>query len=445
MMMASTLCICFFPVFTSHSKVYCLLCRCIFVFFLNNESVSLTVLYCVMARACFVFVCSFFIKPSQLVIQYLLLCDSKHMCGILCVFGHGVGTPESVNQQPCLLPSVLRGAKRLRHRGPDASGVHISPNAILAHERLAIIDPSGKPQPLTNAHGNVWLAVNGEIFNYKELRNELKHPDKFMTNSDCECLLHLYEEHKDGSIAEMLNRLHGMFGFALYDERNGRTIVARDHVGICPLYFGVAVTKNGTDAVWVSSEMKGLHNVCDRFQEVLPGQYWDSKEHTHPTFVPWYQPVWYDPTVIPYAPLNLSLIRDGLEAAVKRQLMTDVPMGVLLSGGLDSSLIAAIALKLMREEDPNAKLHSFVIGLVDSPDLKAARIVADALGTEHHEFHFTVQEGLFALSDVIESLETYDLTTIRAGTPMWLLARKIRSLGFKVVLSGGSFIQTNNS
>lgn len=305
---------------------------------------------------------------------------------------------------------------------------------ILCHERLAIVDPGTGAQPLYNEQGTIALTVNGEIYNHVQLRKELKQPHTYATNSDCEPIVYLYEELGDEFIIK--NMLDGDFAFLISDNKNGTYLAARDPIGVCPLYIGW-----GADgSVWFASEMKCLAKECDRYQEFPPGMYWTSKD---PGFKRWYNPPWFDEH-IPSTPADHQALVRVLDKAVVKRLMTDVPYGVLLSGGLDSSLIAALvarhtAMRVEEEEKSPAwwpRLHSFTIGLKGAPDLIAAKEVAEFLGTIHHEFHFTVQEGIDALSDVIYHLETYDVTTVRASTPMYFLSRKIRAMGVKMVLSG---------
>lgn len=348
------------------------------------------------------------------------------MCGILAVLGVHKGAET-------LRARVLERARRLRHRGPDWSGVYVKDKNILSHERLAIVDVENGAQPLYNEKKDVILAVNGEIYNHKILRKNLKEPGTFFTESDCEVILHLYREHD----YNFLNQLNGIFAFVLVDETRNRYIVARDHMGICPLYMG----RDADGAVWVASELKALHDVCVTFEDFPPGHVYVSDRDE---FIKWYNPKWHDEDWVPTPPLDLVKLREQFEAAVTRQLMSDVPYGVLLSGGLDSSLVSAIAARICSkriEDDQKSsawwpKLHSFSVGLKGSPDLIFARQVADYLQTIHHEFIFTVEEGIDALSDVIYHLETYDTTTIRASTPMYLMSRKIKCLGVKMVLSG---------
>ncbi|MFM1744359.1 MAG: hypothetical protein RLZZ630_296, partial [Bacteroidota bacterium] len=348
------------------------------------------------------------------------------MCGIVAVF-------DLKNEPHALRPQVLEQSRKIRHRGPDWSGIHCSPNALLAHERLAIVDPQSGGQPLFTSDRLVSLAVNGEIYNHRELRAEF--PDyPFQTQSDCEVILALYR--RDGSA--FLEKLNGIFAFALWDEEKQRYLIGRDHMGIIPLYMGR--DKHGN--FYVASELKALEGVCNQLQEFPPGHFFCSDEGTEPK--KWYTREWMTYDGVKDNTSDIKTLREGLEAAVHRQLMSDVPYGVLLSGGLDSSIIAAVtarfAPKRIESGDQQMawypRLHSFAVGLKDSPDLAAARIVADYIGSVHHEVHFTVQEGLDAISDVIYHLETYDVTTVRASTPMYLLARVIKSMGIKMVLSG---------
>jgi asparagine synthase (glutamine-hydrolysing) len=329
-------------------------------------------------------------------------------------------------------------SKRIRHRGPDWSGIYCGEQAILAHERLAIVDPQSGGQPLYSPDGKVVLAVNGEIYNHQEIRD--RQPDyAFKTKSDCEVILSLYKEKG----VNFLEDLNGIFAFALYDSENDTYLIARDHIGVIPLYMG----RDAAGTFYIASELKALEGYCQTIESFPPGHYFYSKDEK-PTR--WYQRDWMDYNNVkdqPSADLDPTVIprlREALEAAVKRQLMTDVPYGVLLSGGLDSSIVSAVAKKYASkriESDGQEKawwprLHSFAVGLEGSPDLAAARKVADHIGTVHHEVHFTIQEGLDAIRDVIYHIETYDVTTVRASTPMYLLSRVIRSMGIKMVLSG---------
>ena len=348
------------------------------------------------------------------------------MCSILAIL--------DVNGDVATLRArALRLSKLQRHRGPDWSGTFTCERAVLAHERLAIVDVLHGAQPLLNAAGTHALAVNGEIYNHRALRAGLRAPYDFATESDCEVILALYRERG----TDFLNDLQGMFAFVLYDAEADRYVVARDHMGIIPLYTG----RDAQGRLHVASEMKALVPVCESVAEFPPGHVLDS-DVGEP--VPYYAPAWRDYDAVAGAPADPAALRSALEASVRAQMMSDVPYGVLLSGGLDSSIIAACAQRFAErrvEDDGRSgawwpRLHSFAVGLADSPDLSAARVVADHLGTVHHEFHFTVQEGLDALSDVVHHLETYDVTTVRASTPMYLMARRIRATGVKMVLSG---------
>lgn len=349
------------------------------------------------------------------------------MCGFVGLLDAKLNTSD-------LRKQVLDMSKKIRHRGPDWSGVYMNEHAILSHERLAIVDPISGGQPLYSPDRKLVLAVNGEIYNHRLLRQQFEGRYEFQTESDCEVILALYQE-KGVSFLEELN---GIFAFALYDSSKNCYFIARDHMGIIPLYMGW----DKLGQFYVASELKSLEGVCTLIKEFLPGHYMLSTEGQE--MKSWYQRDWTQYAHVQKNVSDMPLIRKSLEAAVERQLMSDVPYGVLLSGGLDSSIIAAIAKRLApkRIESGNTKeawwpqLHSFAVGLKDSPDLKAARSMADFLGTVHHEIHFTLEEGLDALRDVIYHLETYDVTTVRASTPMYLLARYIKSMGIKMVLSG---------
>jgi len=363
------------------------------------------------------------------------------MCGIFAIL-NTVEPETDVRKRALLLSS------KLRHRGPDWSGICIQTLGtsssgkptlnVLAHERLAIVGPDSGAQPLYNENGNIALTVNGEIYNHKAIRQTLKDEHEFVTDSDCEVIVYLFEEtQKYGTDeADFINKLDGMFAFVIADKEKKTWLAARDPIGILPLYYGFG--RDGS--VWFSSELKALNNDCEIFEEFPPGHYWSSKSGK---LERWYKPSWFDEH-IPDGKLNLDALRESLDKAVVKCLMTDVPYGVLLSGGLDSSLIAAIAARhaAMRVEDNEKsvawypRLHSFSVGLKGAPDLKFAKEVADFIGTVHHEFHFTVQEGIDALRDVIYMIESYDITTIRASTPMYLLARKVKAMGVKMVLSG---------
>ena len=348
------------------------------------------------------------------------------MCGIVCAF-------NLRGDKDLIRSNVLEMAQKVRHRGPDWSGIYSSDNAILAHERLAIVDPTSGKQPIISEDDLKVIAVNGEIYNHKNLKNRFAADYNFRTESDCEVILALYE--KKG--INFLNDLNGIFAFALYDSSNGKYLIARDHMGIIPLYMGW----DKDDIFYISSELKSLEGVCDKIELFPPGHYLESSSMN---LVKWYDPKWVSYEHVKDSETSIKAIHDSLSAAVKRQLMSDVPYGVLLSGGLDSSITSALAKKFASKRiESNDKqdawypqLHSFSVGLKDAPDLKAARIVADHIGTIHHEINFTVQEGIDAIRDVIYHLETYDITTIRASTPMYLIARAIKSLGIKMVLSG---------
>lgn len=332
-----------------------------------------------------------------------------------------------------LRPLALEMSKKLRHRGPDWSGIYASDNAILAHERLSIVGLNSGAQPLYSEDKKHILAVNGEIYNHKEIRARYADKFNFQTDSDCEVILALYQELGD----DFLEELNGIFAFVLYDEEKDKYLVGRDHIGIIPLYQGYDEHGN----YYVASEMKALVPVCKTISEFPPGCYYGSDD-TKP--VRYYQRDWMEYAAVQGNLTSKEDLTQALEDAVKRQLMTDVPYGVLLSGGLDSSITSAVAKRFaaMRIEDDSQsqawwpQLHSFAIGLEGAPDLKAAREVADKLGTVHHEMTYTVQEGIDAIRDVIYHIETYDVTTIRASTPMFLLARKIKAMGIKMVLSG---------
>jgi asparagine synthase (glutamine-hydrolysing) len=348
------------------------------------------------------------------------------MCGIVCAF-------DLKEKAEGLRPQLLEMSKKVRHRGPDWSGIYANENAILAHERLAIVDPASGKQPLFSPDGKLVLAANGEIYNHRELRKQFEGNYKFTTQSDCEVILALYQ--KKG--VEFLDDLNGIFGFAIYDTARDEYFVARDHMGIIPLYMGW--DKNGT--FYVASELKALEGTCSKIELFPPGHYLHSKDGE---LKRWYNRDWMEYNAVKENETSIAAIKEALEAAVHRQLMSDVPYGVLLSGGLDSSVTSAIAKKYAQkrvESDDKAdawwpQLHSFSVGLEGSPDLAAARKVADHIGTVHHEIQFTIQEGLDAIKDVIYNLETYDITTIRASTPMYLMARVIKSMGIKMVLSG---------
>lgn len=347
------------------------------------------------------------------------------MCGIVCAF-------DLKEKSEDLRPQILEMAKCLRHRGPDWSGIYSDEKAILAHERLAIVDPISGGQPLLSEDKQLVLAANGEIYNHKELKSQFPNYN-FQTESDCEVILALYKEKGDS----FLDELNGIFGFAIYDAENDEYFIARDHMGIIPLYVGW--DQNGT--FYVASELKALEGTCTKIELFPPGHYLSSKKEG---FQKWYERDWMEYDAVKDNETSIEDLKEALEKAVHRQLMSDVPYGVLLSGGLDSSITSAVAKlyseKRIESDDKDAawypRLHSFAIGLEGSPDLAAAKKVADHLDTVHHEVKFTIQEGLDAIKDVIYHLETYDVTTIRASTPMYLMARTIKSLGIKMVLSG---------
>ncbi len=348
------------------------------------------------------------------------------MCGIVCAF-------DLKRPSEDLRPQLLTMAKCLRHRGPDWSGIFSNKKAIMAHERLAIVDPTSGKQPLFSEDKKLVLAANGEIYNHMELRKQFEGKYNFQTKSDCEVILALYKE-KGPSF---LDELNGIFGFALYDAEKNEYLIARDHIGIIPLYMGW--DKDGT--FYVASELKALEGYCTKIELFPPGHYLHSSDGK---LKRWWTRDWMSFDAVQENETSIQDLRDALDAAVKRQLMSDVPYGVLLSGGLDSSITSALAKKYAdkRVETGDTegawypRLHSFAVGLVGSPDLAAAQKVADHLGTVHHEIHFTIQEGLDAIQDVIYHVETYDITTIRASTPMFLLARAIKAMGIKMVLSG---------
>ena len=348
------------------------------------------------------------------------------MCGIVCAFH----LKQSSEQ---LRPQILEMSKSIRHRGPDWSGIFSNENALMGHERLAIVDPTSGNQPLYSEDGRYVLAANGEIYNHAELKKQFEGKYNFQTASDCEVILALYQEKGPAFVDE----LNGIFGFALYDTQEDRYFVARDHMGIIPLYMGYDA--NGT--FYVASELKALEGVCTKIELFPPGHYLSSEDKAP---VQWYQRDWMEYDAVKENSTSIDALHDALSDAVHRQLMSDVPYGVLLSGGLDSSVTSALAKKFAAKrvesgDEQSAwwpQLHSFSVGLEGSPDLAAARKVADHIGTVHHEIKFTIQEGLDAIRDVIYHLETYDITTVRASTPMYLMARVIKSMGIKMVLSG---------
>lgn len=374
------------------------------------------------------------------------------MCGIVSIFNIQEQTPE-------LRQKALRMSQKIRHRGPDWSGIYCGGSAILAHERLSIVDPESGKQPLFSPDKKEVLAVNGEIYNHQEIRK--LYPDyAFQTGSDCEVILALYRDwKKNGKIPSevpaLIEQLSGIFAFALYDAEDDCFLIARDPIGVIPLYIGY----DADNKVYVASELKALEGQCDSYEPFLPGHYVYSerkKSNGKPAMQKYYSRKWMTETPISKQKAETKAekvfkekstvedIREALTDAVKRQLMSDVPYGVLLSGGLDSSVISAIAENYSEHRVENngetkawwPRLHSFAVGLKGAPDLAKARLVAEHIGTVHHEINYTIQEGLDAIRDVIYFIETYDVTTVRASTPMYLLARVIKSMGIKMVLSG---------
>ena len=359
------------------------------------------------------------------------------MCGIVSIFNIKEQTQE-------LRQKALRMSQKIRHRGPDWSGICCKGSAILAHERLSIVDPESGKQPLFSPDGCQVLAVNGEIYNHKDIRQNFSGSYEFQTGSDCEVILALYREMMaktseptSADITAMIEQLSGIFAFALYDSERDTFLIARDPIGVIPLYIGY--DKDGK--VYVASELKALEGQCDSYEPFLPGHFYWSRTQKMQRY---YTRNWFSYDAVKDNGASVADVHDALEDAVKRQLMSDVPYGVLLSGGLDSSVISAIAEKYSAnriEEDCKSpawwpRLHSFAVGLKGAPDLAKARLVAEHIGTVHHEINYTIQEGLDAIRDVIYFIETYDVTTVRASTPMYLLARVIKSMGIKMVLSG---------
>ena len=348
------------------------------------------------------------------------------MCGIVGIF-------DIKEQSSELRNKALRMSQKIRHRGPDWSGIYCGGHAILCHERLSIVDPQSGKQPLYSPDGRQVLAVNGEIYNHQAIRQATAADYEYQTGSDCEVILALYRAHG----IHFLEQLSGIFAFALYDEERDEYLIARDPIGVIPLYIG----HDADGKTYVASELKALEGFCDEYEPFLPGHYLYSREGVMHR---WYTRDWMDYEAVKDNGADIDSLRVGLQEAVKRQLMSDVPYGVLLSGGLDSSIISAIAQKFAarRVEDGGQtgawwpRLHSFAVGLKGAPDLEKARLVAEHIGTVHHEINYTIQEGLDALRDVIYFTETYDVTTVRASTPMYLLARVIKSMGIKMVLSG---------
>ncbi len=364
-------------------------------------------------------------------------------------------------QSQALRDKALKMSQKIRHRGPDWSGIYCGGSAILAHERLSIVDPESGGQPLFSPDHRQVLAVNGEIYNHQEIRRRYAGQYGFQTGSDCEVVLALYRSLTSNpspvgegngisheQICGMLEQLNGIFAFVLYDEERDAFLIARDPIGVIPLYIGY----DPDGKVYVASELKSLEGQCERYEPFLPGHYlWSedlkkdsSLSTSHSPLKCYYRRDWMQYDAVKDNPASVEAIHDALTAAVKRQLMSDVPYGVLLSGGLDSSVISAIAEKFSehRIEDNSQsraywpRLHSFAVGLKGAPDLAKAKMVADHIGTVHHEINYTIQEGLDAIRDVIYFIETYDVTTVRASTPMYLLARVIKSMGIKMVLSG---------
>ena len=348
------------------------------------------------------------------------------MCGITAIFNIHADA-SGLRQQ------ALQMSKRIRHRGPDWSGIYQGRTAILAHERLSIVDPASGGQPLKSPDGQLIHTVNGEIYNHRELREELKNDYTFQTGSDCEVILALYSKYGK----DFLEKLNGIFAFALYDEAEDTYLIARDPIGVIPLYIG----HDDEGHLLVSSELKGLEGFASEYRPFPPGYYFFSRDKD---YTRWYERDWMDYDKVKDNPASVQALHDALEAAVRRQLMSDVPYGVLLSGGLDSSITSAIAKKYAAKRVETGgkadawwpQLHSFAVGLKGAPDLAAAKKVADYIGTVHHEINYTIEEGLDAIRDVIYYIETYDVTTVRASTPMYLLARVIKSMGIKMVLSG---------
>ena len=373
------------------------------------------------------------------------------MCGFVGAFDLNSGSqPINEGLKEELRNQVLEMSKKIRHRGPDWSGVYTGNNAIISHERLSIVDPLSGKQPLVSDDQKIILAANGEIYNHKDIRKEFEGKYNFQTGSDCEAIIPLYKKYREsGNFAEMVEKLSGIFAFALYDSEKDVYLICRDEIGVIPLYQGW--DKEGH--YYVASELKALEGECVTIEEFPNGHYFYSKDEKP---VRWYKRDWESYDAVKSAanvtdekgdvinPAVIEKVKNSLESAVKAQLMSDVPYGVLLSGGLDSSIIAAITQKFSKkrvESDSKEaawwpQLHSFAIGLEGSPDLIAAQKAADYIGTIHHEVHFTIQEALDALPDVIYHIETYDITTVRASTPMYLLARVIKSMGIKMVLSG---------
>ena len=348
------------------------------------------------------------------------------MCGIVGIFNIE-GDSKRLRQK------ALKMSQKIRHRGPDWSGIYCGRTAILAHERLSIVDPQSGKQPLFSPDGKHILAVNGEIYNHQDIRREMAGKFAFQTGSDCEVILALYQEKG----IHFLEDLNGIFAFALYDEEKDEFLIARDPIGVIPLYIGY----DADGKVYVASELKALEGQCERYEPFLPGHYYYSGDGK---LTRWYKRDWMEYDAVKDNPADIDTLRTALLDSVKRQLMSDVPYGVLLSGGLDSSVISAIAKRFSAKRIESGdlhdawwpQLHSFAVGLKGAPDLAKAKEVADHIGTVHHEINYTIEEGLDAIRDVIYFIETYDVTTVRASTPMYLLARVIKSMGIKMVLSG---------
>ncbi|MDD2961282.1 MAG: asparagine synthase B, partial [Muribaculaceae bacterium] len=348
------------------------------------------------------------------------------MCGIVTIFNKD-------NNISDMRSDALKMSKRIRHRGPDWSGIYSSEHVIMTHERLSIVDPESGGQPLKSEDGKIILAVNGEIYNHRDIRKTMESKYKFLTGSDCEVILALYQEKG----IDFLEYLDGIFAFTLYDSEKNLLLVARDSIGVIPLYKGADEKGN----IYFASELKALEGYCSSIEPFLPGHKYDSDSNVNEK---WYNRDWKQYKNVAYNGADINALKTGLETSVRQQLMCDVPYGVLLSGGLDSSIISAIACKYAAnriEEDGKQKawwprIHSFAIGLKGAPDLMAAKKVAEHIGTVHHEINYTIQEGIDAIRDVIYFIETYDVTTVRASTPMYLLARVIKSMGIKMVLSG---------
>src|SRR5574344_966919 len=385
--------------------------------------------------------------------QMPFLLTGVHICGFVGVFDLNSGLVSlEKGMKEELRNQVLEMSRKIRHRGPDWSGVYTGDNAILSHERLAIVDPMSGKQPLISTDGNIILAVNGEIYNHQDIRKTFEGKYKFKTNSDCEVIIPLYQEKGEAFFEDLC----GDYAFALYDKAKDVYLIGRDPIGIVPLYQGW----DSDGRYYVASELKALEGVCCTIEEFPNGSYFVGGKGAGALAtkapVRWYHRDWesYDAVKNNTCACDekgnvvcedvINNLRGSLETAVKKQLMSDVPYGVLLSGGLDSSIIAAVTQKFAAKRVESGskesawwpRLHSFAIGLEGSPDLIAAKKAADAIGTVHHEVHFTIQEALDALPDVIYHIETYDITTVRASTPMYLLARVIKSMGIKMVLSG---------